>query len=382
MNKKYDYIQLLCDLDSQQYRLYNICSTNFRFFSNMIYNNIVHGDDTNETIFNREYFIEWLNDNVSDEDVTRLDSEVIKWIHDYPEFFDFYKGDWSVDSIINSVIQSWKNKPKTKRVNKLGMLYSNYVRFLGTQNGQSFLYGTTAYDLMEQVPDESLPFYEQAEYKYQQLNKCKKLIIGEVAKNGREACEAKALWDAIFKDTEKFTITKALNILKNDPKAYRYSDMQMRRHLKKMQIKIITGLLKGDRIETYFDADYMIEIDGNRFALRGALEYYLITLKDQFDDEFKTHKNKYVNGHANVAAYTRDEMREVIDSFCKANGISYSFDTGYFRSIAKLRADCDLRSHKTFKMWIYEGGGYRDFYSGTTGYITDIIPQEFFSKVW
>ena len=112
MNKKYDYIELLSELDAQQYRLFNICSINSTYFGNLIFNNISQDCEINSAVFNRTYFTEWLN-QIIDDSMTRLESEVIKWIHDYPGFFDFYNGDWSVDSIINSVIQSWKNKPKT-----------------------------------------------------------------------------------------------------------------------------------------------------------------------------------------------------------------------------------------------------------------------------
>mgnify|MGYP002528428488 CR=1 FL=1 len=46
--------------------------------------------------------------------------------------------------------------------------------------------------------------------------------------------------------------------------------------------------------------------------------------------------------------------------------------------ITKLKIDANLKKHKTYKLWIYTGGGYRDFSTGTTGYITEIIPKEYF----
>lgn len=386
MNKKYDHLVLMSELDNDQFRLYNICATNSMYFATMIYNTICQTNAVNTQVFKKEWFLEWVNSDVADDNVTKLESEVIKWIHDYPGFFDFYKGDWSVDSIINSVIQSWKNKPKTLRVNKLTALYSNFMRFLDTSNGQNFLYGTTAFSLLEDMAsDPDVPFYEKVEYKYEQLNKCKKEVISEIAKNGTEAVEAMALWDAIFKCEGRFTVAKALSIAKEDPRMKLLSDMQIRRHLDKLFVKLLRSLLKGERLETYFDEDAMIMMDGVSYTLRNALEYYLITVEDNIKDD-KTKKalkdyKKYINGHVNVAAYTKDELKIVITEWCRSKGVPVSFSTGYFKGVAKLKVDCEMAIHKQYKTWIYEGGGYRDFYSDKTGYITDFIPKEFFDLV-
>lgn len=388
MNRKNDYVQMLSELDAYQYRLYDICSTNFRYFSNLIYNNITMSDDVNiEIVSQREHFIEWLNDNLTNDDcITRLDSEVINWIHDYPEFFDFYKGDWSVDSIINSVIQSWKNKPKTRRLNKLGMLYANYVRFLGTGHGQTFKYGTTAFDLIQanSYPVEGLPFYKEKEYQYQELAKLKKIVVLEVAKTGLEACEAMALWDATF-NFEKFSYSNAINLVKNDPKLGKLSEGQIRRHLLTMHIKLLKAILKGDRVETYFNTeDTLVEMNNTIYSLRNILEYYLSNAeKEANKDKPKVLADisKIVNGHVNVKAYTKDEIRIIIQNFCTAKGIPCSFTTGYYHGIAKLKIDSDFGKHKTYKLWIYDGGGYKDFSLDKTGYITDLIPMEYFSKI-
>ena len=386
MNKKYDHLVLLSELDSDQFRLYNICAINSMYFATMIYNTICQTCAVNTQVFKREWFIEWVNSDVTDDNVTKLESEVIRWIHDYPGFFDFYKGDWSVDSIINSVIQSWKNKPKTLRVNKLTALYSNFMRFLDTNNGQNFLYGTTIDSLLDDLPsDPDVPFYDQLEYKYEQLNKCKKEVISEISKNGTEVVESMALWDAIFKCEGKFTIVKALNIAKEDPRLRVLSDMQIRRHLTALMVKMLKSLLKGDKLEKYFDEDYMITVEGVSYTLRSALEYYLITAEfdlkeDKVKKALKDYK-KVVNGHVNASAYTKDELKMVIDSWCKSQGIPYSFYTGYSKAIAKLKVDCNLKMHKQYKVWLYEGGGYKDFYSDKTGYITDFIPKEFFDRV-
>lgn len=382
MNKKYDYIELLSELDVQQYRLFNICSINSTYFGNLIFNNIVQDCEINSAIFNRVYFTEWLN-QIIDDSITRLESEVIKWIHDYPGFFDFYKGDWSVDSIINSVIQSWKNKPKTLRLNKLSMLYANYIRFLGTMNGQTFLYGTTAYNILDyedQLSSEDTPYYSDMEHRIQNLIKCKKLVVSEVAKNGVEACVASAVWNSIFNTEGKYNLTKALNILKADPKMTRMSDMQMRRKLQKMKVLILESLLKDDKIETYFDSDYTISMDGTNFTLKSALEYYLVTTKADLDEKKPvfTECPKILNGHINISAFTRDEFRLTIEKYCIANGIQFSYHTNFYNGIAKLKIDANLKKHKTYKLWIYTGGGYRDFSTGTTGYVTEIIPKEYF----
>ena len=386
MNKKYDHLVLLSELDADQFRLYNICATNNMYFATMIYNTICSTSAVNVSVFKREWFIDWLNLEVENDNVTKLESQVIKWIHDYPEFFDFYKGDWSVDSIINSVIQSWKNKPKTLRVNRLTALYTGYLKFLETKNGQNFLYGTSIYTLIDNIesgPD--LPFYDQIEYKLEQLNKCRKEVISEIAKNGTEMVESLALWDAIFKCEGKFNITKAITIAKNDPRMTILTDAQIRRHLKVLLVKLLTSLLKGERLETYFDADYMINIEGSYHNLRSALEYYLLTSQEDLQDTLskKTCKatQKIIKNKINVHAYTKDELKIVIDSWCKANGFPYSFSTGYYKSIAKLKIDVEKNKHKQYKLWIYEGGGYRDFYSGETGYITKLIPREFFEGV-
>lgn len=385
MNKKYDHLQLMAELDSDQFRVYNACAINSMYFTTMIYNAICQSNAINSQVFKKEWFIEWANADLADDNVTRLESEVIKWIHDYPGFFDFYKGDWSVDSIINSVIQSWKNKPNSLRLSKLGMLYANFMRFIGTSSGQNFLYGTTAFDLMENyAADEELPFYERAEYRFEQLNKCKKEVILEISKNGTEVIESMALWDAIFKCEGKFTIAKALNIAKNDPKMSLLSDMQIRRHLKVLMVKLLKALLKGDRLDVYFDTDYMISVDGAYYTLRKALEYYLITAQEDVDGETpkkSTAYSKIINGKVNVHAYTKDELKIIIDNFCKSNGIPYSLSSGYYKGVAKLKIDAELKQHKQYKLWFYEGGGYRDFYNDRTGYITEIIPKEYFEKV-
>ena len=385
MNKKYDHLVLLSELDADQFRLYNICAQNTMYFANMIYNTICSTSAVNVSVFKREWFIDWLNLDVEGDSVTKLESQVIKWIHDYPGFFDFYKGDWSVDSIINSVIQSWKNKPKTLRVNRLTALYTGYLKFLDTKNGQNFLYGTTIDSLLDNLEsDPDVPFYEQMNYKLEQVSKCRKEVISEIAKNGTEMVESLALWDAIFNTEGKFNIAKAIIIAKNDPRMKILTDGQIRRHLKVLLVKLLTALLKGDRLETYFDTDYTISVDGIVYNLRSALEWYLLTSQEDLkEDPKKAIKStaKIVRGKVNVHAYTKDELKIIIDNWCKINGIPYSFNTGYYKSIAKLKIDVEKVKHKQYKLWIYEGGGYRDFYSGETGYITNLIPKEFFEKV-
>jgi hypothetical protein len=385
MNKKYDHLVLLSELDADQFRLYNICATNNMYFATMIYNAICSTSAINTKVFKREWFIEWLNLDVEDDNVTKLESQVIKWIHDYPEFFDFYKGDWSVDSIINSVIQSWKNKPKTLRVNRLTALYTGYLKFLETKNGQNFLYGTTAYSMLDNMEsDPYVPYYDQLEYKLEQLNKCRKEVIGEIAKSGTEIVESLALWDAIFKCEGKFTIAKAIEIAKHDPRMQILTDMQIRRHLNVLFVKLLKSLLKGDRIERYFDSTYTINIEGSYHNIRSALEYYLLTTQEDLTisaPKKAVKSAKIINNKVNAHAYTKDELKIVIDNWCKANGIPYSFSTGYYKSIAKLKADVELKKHKQYKLWIYEGGGYRDFYSNQTGYITNLIPKEYFEGI-
>lgn len=383
MNKKYDYLELLSKLDNDQYRVYLICSVNSRYFGTLIFNNLSQDTEVNKETFNRMYFCEWLNQLI-DNNVTRLESEVIKWIYNYPGFLDFYKGDWSVDSVLNSVIQSWKNKPHTLRLNKLSMLYANYMRFLGTSHGQDFLYGSTAYNILDysdKLSDENSSPYIDEETRIQNLILCKKQVILDVAKNGVEVCEASAIWNSIFNTEGNYNLTKALKILKADPKMSKMSDMQMRRHLKIMKVKILKSLLKDDKLEKYFDTDYSIEINGKCYSLRSAIEMFL--LKTESSLELYPNKNKHtdkiINNHVNIKAFTRDEFKETIARFCQCRGIYFSFATGYYNGVAKLKIDSDFKPHKSYKLWIYNGGGYKDFYNDTTGYITDIIPQEFFN---
>lgn len=383
MNRKYDYLELLSKLDCDQYRVYLICSTNSTYFGTLIFNSISQDSETNKEIFNRIYFCEWLNQLI-DENVTRLESEVINWIYNYPGFLTFYKGDWSVDSVLNSVIQSWKNKPKTLRLNKLSMLYANYMRFIGTSSGQKFLYGTTAYNIQDytDILSSEDSMYTDIEQRIQNLIDCKRLVIKEIANNGIEVCEATALWNSIFNTDGKYTITKALNILKADPKMSKMSDMQMRRHLKLMKIKIFKSLLKDDKLEKYFDPDFIFEYNGKSYTLRKAIEYFLEKEKASLSKtEISKIYNKFdkiINGHVNIKAFTRDEFKEAIAKFCQSRGIYFSFSTGYYNGVAKLKIDSDFKTHKTYKLWIYNGGGYKDFYNDKSGYITEIIPQEFF----
>jgi hypothetical protein len=162
------------------------------------------------------------------------------------------------------------------------------------------------------------------------------------------------------------------------------TDMQIRRHLNVLFVKLLKSLLKGDRIERYFDSTYTINIEGSYHNIRSALEYYLLTTQEDLTisaPKKAVKSAKIINNKVNAHAYTKDELKIVIDNWCKANGIPYSFSTGYYKSIAKLKADVELKKHKQYKLWIYEGGGYRDFYSNQTGYITNLIPKEYFEGI-
>lgn len=437
MSKKLDYLKIISELTSEQYAVYSIIVGRAKYFITRLYNEINKESIASREEFSRKFFTEYMLQTI-DGYTTRVEAQLLNWLIKFPKFFEWYKGNWSYESLISSVLFYWKKKPNSLKLTKLFMIYSGYIRFINSRSGYCYL---STYriddkesfnlDLAHLAEEYS---YDNSEEVLEKIIECKKIVISEIAQNGQEHSEALALWDSIFNTTSKYSDKNTIKILKKRNKDLSISDMTIRRHLEKMRYKLIEAILKDDRVEKYFNSDSIYEYDGHMYSLRGILTLYLrkeTTRKikeknyaknckkifkkkkqesfsyeamkrrvEQFND--RKDKRRIINGRVNFSSFSPQELFFIVREYFGWSNL-YSEETGYHNALCKLKmtyskkyqstmisdfglasmsnydvAVGDLHVHKTAKIWIYKDGGYYDFATKRGGLLTDLIPVSYF----
>ena len=59
-------------------------------------------------------------------------------------------------------------------------------------------------------------------------------------------------------------------------------------------------------------------------------------------------------------------------------GIKYKYGSG--KVLIKMRVDADLTIKKSWKLYVFKGGGWFCQSTRQTGFITDLVPKNFFFK--
>lgn len=372
---KYDYLSILSTFNERQYRIFNTISQNDEYASVLIYNAMIEKVAGASEIFlnNQDLFVQWLSSYpLTGQSVSILDSEVIGFLDRNKDFTDFYKGSTEeINHIMHFLIVAWTNKTKTlkQNLNKLQMLYQRYIKFIMSDKGQDFLYGKS----LDLIPDfdstlayEDKPFYEQQAYKQKQLLKLKKHTLSNCCKSAMENCEMMALWDITFSNKgEKFSYIKCRERVRKFITENAVSDTQLYYHLKRLRVIMMQYIL--DNYDNYLD-DFVIYDSHNQLVhIKEVLQDWLIQSKNDFE------KSKY---SCNKRQLTNSKIADTVAKWCDIKGVRYKYGTG--KVLVKLKINADMVMKKSWKLFIFKGGGWYCHSTGQNGFITDIIPLSFF----
>ena len=138
MSKKLDYLKIISELTSEQYAVYSIIVGRAKYFITRLYNEITKESISSREEFSRKFFTEYMLQTI-DGYTTRIEAQLLNWLIKFPKFFEWYKGNWSYESLISSVLFYWKKKPNSLKLTKLFMVYSGYIRFINSKSGEYFL---------------------------------------------------------------------------------------------------------------------------------------------------------------------------------------------------------------------------------------------------
>lgn len=372
---KYDYLSILSTFDEKRYRLFSTISQNDEYVSNLIYKNIIDKTaGTSELFLNsQETFIKWLSSYpLTGQDVSILDAEVIGFLDRDKEFSEIYKGSLEdINHIMYFLIIAWSNKTKklSTNLNKLQMIYQRYLKFIMSDKGQDFLYGKS----LDLIPDfdstlayEDKPFYEQQAYKQKQLLLLKKKTILKCCKSPFEVCEMRALWDVTF-NADKFTYLQCAAIVRKYISEQKVSKTALYYHLKRLRVEMMQYIL--DNYDDYLENSVYSDSKGQLIHIKDVLLEFLVEATYDFE------KTK-INSDGKI--FTNTNIAETVANWCDMKGIRYNFGTG--KVLIKLKMNADGLIKKSWKLFIFKGGGWYCHSTGKNGFITDLIPLNYFSN--
>lgn len=370
---------MLCSFNESTYKAFSTLSLNEGFVANLIYNKIKATVPGCSDIFvnTHNQFVQWFtNRNPENCDFSYFDSTLIEYLYRSEDFTNYFKDDLEdIDSLAVYLVSLWSSETKTlkKNMSKVHMIYLRYVRFLNSESGYDFLYGKS----VELIPESSQmesglasvdkPFYEAYNYKLKRLAELKKYILLTSCSNPLEVCAMNSLWNLTFSETESFNYKAVERDIWSKLGESSVSHTKLFNLLKKLNIKMIKAILKGNNLEDYFDNDQTFEINGNICTLRAALEKHLI---DMLADEQKDKKKRPTN----------IGIVDSVKRFCNRNGIIYdTIQTSCSNVLIKVKADNNFNRKNNWKLYFFKGGGWYCFSTGMQGFITDLIPENIMS---
>lgn len=370
---KYDYISILPTLTEKEYLIFNTISQNDEYASRYIYNSMLEKVPGASEIFlnNQDLFIQWLSSYpLTGQSVSILDSEVIGFLNRNKEFAKIYNASVEdITPIMYFLVKAWSNKTKTlkQNLNKLQMLYQRYVKFIMSDKGQDFLYGKS----LDLIPDfdstlayEDKPFYEQEAYKQKQLLKLKKKTLSNCCKSAMENIEMMALWDVTFEGN--FSYVECKERVRKFITEKAVSDTQLYYHLKRLRVIMLQYII--DNYEDYMD-NPVIYINGQLYTIKEKLQEWAALATYELD------KAKW---SCNKKQLTNSKISETVAAWCDLKGIKYKYGSG--KVLIKMRVDADLTIKKSWKLYVFKGGGWFCQSTRQTGFITDLVPKNFFFK--
>lgn len=369
---KYDYLAILSKFDEKRYKIFLTLSQNDDYVCGVIFKNVQSQVAGASDLFltTENLFKQWLTSvMVEGQEVSILDSIIIGFLDRDPEFSEMYSGDlFDTRHITFFLMKAWANKIKSINKNQLQLIYYRYIDFLYTARGQDFLYGNALsllpdFDESEEIAYEDRPFYEQAAYVQKQLLLFKKKTLSKCCKTAIENCEMRALWDVTF-GADKFTYLAVAAIVRKTITEKVVAKTTLYYHLKRLRVVMMQFIL--DNYDDYLE-DRVYSINGVMMHTKDIIQEYLI------DAKYDLEKDKYV---CNKNQLTNSRIVDTVVRYCDTRGIRYQY--GLDKVLIKLKMTAEGRTKKTWKLYIFKGGGYYCHSTGRNGFITDLIPKEFF----
>jgi hypothetical protein len=144
--------------------------------------------------------------------------------------------------------------------------------------------------------------------------------------------------------------------------------MQIYRVTVRVHREILEFIMSNEEALEVFDSGSVIQIDGKNFGVKDALKYALT---------FFTNLKKIAvikkEPKVKIESGTDEDIKKKIIDLCKHRNIPYDCHFGtYTHGIIKLKFS-DGMVCKKFNFCVYNGGGYKDFKSGKTGFWTDLF---------
>ena len=371
-----DYITLKSNMSSIQKEYYNTLYSNRQDILLTIYNLIKAGKkDLPDFDFN-DFFTFYQTPLIKSNALDRWDSEVVRFLYhdaDFIRFVDDYKSKKSAvdDGVIKCYLSGIFNKNK-HGFSKLDSLCNQYLRYLNNQIREVSLDENLDQSFEEKHEDFNKyfvtydkPFYEEEEYKENELKTLKIKFKKMYCKRNIDFLCFKVLSKvllegSIFKyaDLEKKVISMS---------SEKYSAMQIFRILKKIHKQFLEFILNDEDANNYFSNDSIITFENKTYTFKDAIKYALLNF-----NIIKKIKMPNVSFKKEDQISNNDIKRQIIN-FCKDNEIPYSDKFGFYQqALIKLKLSNKLKS-KRWATYIYSGGGFRDFKTGTTGYYTEIL---------
>lgn len=367
MNKKYDYLELVANFDKVQYRIYQTIIDNYNDFCDKLHFNITLNVKGCSQIFQdtKTQFIEYLQEDTDALEVSRLESYLISFIDRNKEFSEFYKDKPIIySSVVNSTMRAFLNKTKTLKtnLNMLEMIYQNYIRYIHSDTGRSLIYD-------EEFKLENTPYYDENSETYINLNKCKKEVIKRTGIGLVSNIIVSSLWDEMLNGKGRINFKECERKVweKFDKNKLPHSTLFLR--MKLLYVQMLDNMIKFNLIDDYFDTSILFSIEGKTYNIKTAIEMWLQEAKIDYFYEKKSNLNRinYI------------DLVDGVQQFCRERGIKYTTRLENDNALIALKCDSDFNSHKSSKLYFYKNGVWKDYKTGKSGYLTQIIPKTYFS---
>lgn len=367
---KYDYAKLLSAFNPRQYKMFVTLSTNEEYVTEQVYDAIKHNISGCSRMFlgTGDKFRHWLCFySPKSQFFSYFDTELIAHItrdKTWADDFNGYIAD--VQAVTRYLIASWCNMTKSRKVNMnvLHQIYLRYIRFLNTDAGQNFAYASSLDSFNESDCNgfycEDIPYWESSLYKEQQLLKFKKTVLLSECKSTLENVEMQVIWNMTFNGTGKFSYKEAERLVNQELGTDKISSSNLYRNIKRLRLVMLQKIYESLDSKFGFFSDVSFEVDGVVTTFKKLIEKCL------FDAKVDVAMSK------EDEALTNTKIVEFAKSWADKHGMISSTYTGNPDILLKVKGDITGALHKGWKMYFYKGGGYRDFYSGKTGFFKEL----------
>lgn len=363
MNKKYDYLKLVSNFDTRQYKIYESIIDNLDDFCDRVHLSILRNKAGCHQIFTdtKSDFIRYLKEETDGLEVSRIESTIISFIDRNKSYVNFYKKHpICYSSCSSSMLRGWMNKTKTldANLNQLEMIYQNYIKFIHTNPGLCFL--------EDDIATFDKPFYDNSEEVQKKLEECKRKVIRKTGNSVVSDLICDVLWNEMFLSQGKINFKACENKVWEVFPKEKLPHTTLFGRLKTTYVNLLNNLLQDNLIENYFDTTQMFVIEGKTYTVRTAIEEWLKTAKVDLFYERK-------NGLGSRVSQTK--IVEAVEKFCKDYGIAYKEFNSNPDVLIALKCDMYYTRHKTPKLYFYKNGVVKDFYNDISTSVKNALPK-------